>query len=127
MDDILKRIMDSMTPEELKYDQDSLIKAYKLYPKPKLRVGDIFISNCESSVSRWNGVEYNMKKGDKVLVMGCVPIRRFDGTLVSKGEEGPYWCYMFKNLFTGVEFEMQGHPALLEIIPRSEASEALYE
>lgn len=123
VDDTLDRMLNS---QQSKWESANLLKAYKTYPKPELKVGDIFVSNCDSSVSRWDGITQQMIPGDTMLVVYCIPITRFDGSLV-ENEDGPHWCYMFKNLTTGVEFEMQGTPAKFKVIPRSEASEALYE
>lgn len=124
---MLEKLINSTT----KYERDNLIKAYKVYPKPQLCIGDIFTTHCESSIDSYDRVKYNMKIGDNVLVMGCLPITRFDGSLIGgatcKPEDGPYWCYIFKNLNSGVEFEMQGHPAHIDILPRNEATRALYE
>jgi hypothetical protein len=97
------------------------------YPEPKLFLGDIFISNCDSSVEIWRKIDYKMNIGDSIIVHGVVPITRFDGSFVNN-PEGPWWCYIFKNLTRGgEEFEMQGAPAHTKVIQRSDITRLLYE
>lgn len=110
------------------WEEDLLIKKAlgAGYPEPKLLIGDVFISNCEVSRQGWEAT-IHMLPGDKVLVQGVVPITRLDGSFTSN-PEGPWWCYIFKNLTRGgEEFELQGSPSYREVIKRSNITRLLYE